>query len=35
MRGTRVEKEVEFYATNLANKTNCMSTNAKKKKIAV
>jgi hypothetical protein len=28
MRGTRIEKEVEIYATNLANKTKCMSTNA-------
>jgi hypothetical protein len=30
MRGTRIEKEVEICATNLANKTKCMSTNAKK-----
>jgi hypothetical protein len=30
MHGTRMEKEVEFFATNLANKTKCMSTNAKK-----
>jgi hypothetical protein len=30
MRGTRIEKEVEIYATNLANKTKYMSTNAKK-----
>jgi hypothetical protein len=29
MRGTRIEKEVEIYATNLANKTKCMSTHAK------
>jgi hypothetical protein len=28
MRETRIEKEVEIYATNLANKTKCMSTNA-------
>jgi hypothetical protein len=28
MRGTRIEKEVDVYATNLANKNNCMSTNA-------
>jgi hypothetical protein len=33
MRGTKLEKEVEIYATNLANKTKCMSTNAKKKKL--
>jgi hypothetical protein len=31
-RGTRIEKEVEIYATNLANRTKCMSTNAKKLK---
>jgi hypothetical protein len=30
MRGTRLETEVEICATNLANKTKCMSTNAKK-----
>jgi hypothetical protein len=30
MRGTRTDKEVEICATNLANKTKCMSTNAKK-----
>jgi hypothetical protein len=30
MRGTRIEKVVEIYATDLANKTKCMSTNAKK-----
>jgi hypothetical protein len=24
----RIEMEVEIYATNLANKTKCMSTNA-------
>jgi hypothetical protein len=30
MRGTRIEKEVEICATNLANKTKCISTNAKK-----
>jgi hypothetical protein len=24
MHGTRIEKEVEIYATNLANKTKCM-----------
>jgi hypothetical protein len=30
MRGTRIEKEVEICATNLANKTKCMSTGAKK-----
>jgi hypothetical protein len=23
--GTKIEKEVEIYATNLANKTKCMS----------
>jgi hypothetical protein len=27
MRGTATEIEVEIYATNLANKTKCMSTN--------
>jgi hypothetical protein len=32
MRGTRIEKEVEICATNLTNKTKCMSTNAKKRK---
>jgi hypothetical protein len=30
MRGGRIEKEVEICATNLANKTKCMNTNAKK-----
>jgi hypothetical protein len=30
MPGTRIEKEVEISATNLANKAKCMSTNAKK-----
>jgi hypothetical protein len=30
MRGTRIEKEVEICATNLANKIKCVSTNAKK-----
>jgi hypothetical protein len=30
MRRTRREKEVEICATNLTNKTKCMSTNAKK-----
>jgi hypothetical protein len=30
MCGTGIEMEVEIYATNLANKTKCMSTNAKK-----
>jgi hypothetical protein len=29
MCGTRIEKEVEICATNLANKIKCMSTNAK------
>jgi hypothetical protein len=28
-RGTRIGKKVEICATNLANKTKCMSTNAK------
>jgi hypothetical protein len=28
IRGTRTEREVEIYATNLASKTKCMSTNA-------
>jgi hypothetical protein len=27
MRGSRIEKEVEIYVINLANKTKCMSTN--------
>jgi hypothetical protein len=30
MHGTRTEKEVEIYATNLANKTKYMRINAKK-----
>jgi hypothetical protein len=30
MRGTRMEKEVEICATNLTNKAERMSTNAKK-----
>jgi hypothetical protein len=30
MRGTRLEKEVEIYATNLDNRTKCMTTNARK-----
>jgi hypothetical protein len=30
MRGTRIEKEAEIYATNLANKTKCLSTSPKK-----
>jgi hypothetical protein len=30
MLGTGKEKEVDIFATNLANKTKCMSTNAKK-----
>jgi hypothetical protein len=29
--GTRIEKEVKTYATNLANKTKCRNTNAYKK----
>jgi hypothetical protein len=29
MRGTGTEKEVEICATNITNKTTCMSTNAK------
>jgi hypothetical protein len=28
---TGIEMELEIYATNLANKTKCMSTKAKKK----
>jgi hypothetical protein len=28
MRGTRLERKVEIGATNLANKTKCMSINA-------
>jgi hypothetical protein len=31
MCGTRIENEVEICATNLANKTNFMSENAKKR----
>jgi hypothetical protein len=31
IRGTRTERDVEMYATNLANKIKCMSTNAEKK----
>jgi hypothetical protein len=30
MSGTRIQKKVEICATNLANKTKCTSTNAKK-----
>jgi hypothetical protein len=30
MRGTRIEGELEIYATNLANKAKCMGTNIKK-----
>jgi hypothetical protein len=30
MGGTKIETEVEIYATNLANKTTCTTTNAKK-----
>jgi hypothetical protein len=30
MRGTGIEKEVEICATNITNKTKCMSTNAMK-----
>jgi hypothetical protein len=30
MRGTRIEKEVEIFVRNLADKTKCMSINAKK-----
>jgi hypothetical protein len=30
MRGTAMAKKVEICARNLANKTKCMSTNAKK-----
>jgi hypothetical protein len=30
MRGTGIKKDVEIYATNLANETEFMSTNAKK-----
>jgi hypothetical protein len=35
MRGTMIEKEVEIYATNLANKTKCMRTNVQKKTCSV
>jgi hypothetical protein len=31
MSGTGIEKEVEICATNITNKTQCMSTNAKKR----
>jgi hypothetical protein len=31
MPGTSIENEVEIYATNLTNKTMCVSTNAQKK----
>jgi hypothetical protein len=27
IRGARIEREIEIYATNLANKTKCTSTN--------
>jgi hypothetical protein len=30
MRGTGLKEEVEICATNLTNKTKCMSTDAKK-----
>jgi hypothetical protein len=30
MRGTRIEKEADICATGVANKTKCMSTDAKK-----
>jgi hypothetical protein len=30
MHGTGIEKEVEICATNITNKTKCMSTNGKK-----
>jgi hypothetical protein len=30
MRGTRIKKEVKICATNVAKKTKCMGTNAKK-----
>jgi hypothetical protein len=35
MRGTGIEKEVEICATNITNKTKCMSTNAKRWNSAV
>jgi hypothetical protein len=35
MRGTGIEKAVEICATNITNKTKCMSTNAKKWKFFV
>jgi hypothetical protein len=31
MRGTGIEKEAEIHAANPANKTKCMSTNAREK----
>jgi hypothetical protein len=30
MSGTAIEKEIEIYATNITNKTKCMSTSAMK-----
>jgi hypothetical protein len=30
MRGAGIEKEIEICATNITNKTKCMSTNKKK-----
>ena len=30
MQGTRIEKEADIYATNLANRTKCISSNAQK-----
>jgi hypothetical protein len=32
MRGTVIEKEVEICATNITNKTKCMSTNVMKQR---
>jgi hypothetical protein len=30
MRGTGIEEEADIFATNITNKTKCMSTNTKK-----
>jgi hypothetical protein len=31
MRGSGIEEQVEIYATNITNKTKCMSINAMKR----
>jgi hypothetical protein len=35
MRGTGIEEEVEICATNITNKTKCMSTNAEAEKAEI